>query len=63
MEGNGPRTVLDLDQVTLVDVEFALHAHGSLKHWREVQSLDVRVSLTGGLYRLKGTRKGCPTSP
>jgi glyoxylase-like metal-dependent hydrolase (beta-lactamase superfamily II) len=34
----------------LLDV--ALQAHG--ERWREVQSLDVRVSLTGGLYRLKG---------
>jgi hypothetical protein len=32
----------------------ALQAHGGLERWREVQSLDVRVSLTGGLYRLKG---------
>jgi len=37
-----------------------LHAHGGLECWREVQSLDVRVSLTGGLYRLKGYPEGVP---
>jgi flavin reductase (DIM6/NTAB) family NADH-FMN oxidoreductase RutF len=29
----------------------ALQAHGGLERWGELQSLDVRVSLTGGLYR------------
>ena len=31
-----------------------------LERWREVQSLDVRVSLTGALYRLKGYPEGVP---
>jgi hypothetical protein len=44
-------------------LELALRAHGGLGRWREVQSLDVRVSLTGALYRLRATRKVCPTSP
>ena len=35
-------------------LDFALHAHGGLERWRKVESLDVRVSLTGGLYRIKG---------
>jgi hypothetical protein len=42
----------------LLDV--ALHAHGGFEHWRKVESLDVRVSLTGGLYRLKGYPEGVP---
>ncbi len=40
----------------LLDV--ALHAHGGFERWREVQSLDVRLSLTGGLYRVKGYPEG-----
>jgi hypothetical protein len=44
-------------------LDLALRAHGGLERWREVQSLDVRVSLTGALYRLRATRKVCPTSP
>ena len=43
-------------------LNFVLKAHGGLERWREVQSLEARVSLTGGLYQLKGYRKGCPTS-
>jgi hypothetical protein len=42
----------------LLDV--ALHAHDGLERWRDVQSLDVRVSLPGGLYRLKGFPEGVP---
>jgi hypothetical protein len=41
-------------------LDFALHAHGGLERWREVQRLDMRVSLTGGLYRLKGYPEGVP---
>jgi hypothetical protein len=41
-------------------LELALRAHGGLERWREVQSLDVRVSLTGALYRLKGYPEGVP---
>jgi hypothetical protein len=41
-------------------LDFALHAHGGLERWRAVHSLDVRVSLTGGLYRLKGLPEGVP---
>ncbi len=41
-------------------LDLALQAHGGLERWREVQSLDVRVSLTGGLYRLKGYPEGVP---
>jgi len=44
-------------------LDLALKAHGGLDRWREVKRLDVRVSLTGALYHLKATRKGCRTSP
>jgi hypothetical protein len=42
----------------LLDV--SLHTHGGLERWRQVESLDVRVSLTGGLYWLKGYPEGVP---
>ncbi len=35
-------------------LDFVLQVHDGLERWRKVQSLDVRVSLTGSLYRLKG---------
>jgi len=31
-------------------LDFVLHAHGGLERWHEVQNLDVRLSLKGGLY-------------
>ena len=43
-------------------LDIALNAHGGLDRWRQVQSLDVRVSLTGGLYRLKGYPDGVPNA-
>jgi hypothetical protein len=42
----------------LLDV--AVHAHGGLERWHKAESLDVRVSLTDGLYRLKGYPEGVP---
>ena len=41
-------------------LDFALQAHGGLERSRDVQSLDVRASLTGGLYHLKGYPEGVP---
>ena len=41
-------------------LDLALQAHGGLERWREVQRLDMRVSLTGALYRLKGYPEGVP---
>ena len=43
-------------------LELALNGHGGLERWRQVQSLDVRISLTGGLYRLKGYPDGVPNA-
>src|ERR1700730_10323113 len=39
-------------------LDLALKAHGGIDRWREVKSLDVRVSLTGALYDLKGYPEG-----
>jgi hypothetical protein len=41
-------------------LDLALQAAGGLERWRQVQSLDARVSLTGGLYQLKGYPVGVP---
>ena len=41
-------------------LDYALHAHGGLECWRKVESLDVRVSLRGGLYHLKGFPEAVP---
>jgi len=41
-------------------LDLTLQAHGGLERWRQIQSLDVRVSLTGGLYLLKGFPEGVP---
>src|SRR6267378_1531175 len=41
-------------------LDLALKAHGGLDRWREVKSLDARVSLTGALYHLKGYPEGVP---
>jgi hypothetical protein len=36
-------------------LDLGMQAHGGLERWRQVQSLDVRVSTTGGLFRLSLT--------
>ena len=41
-------------------LDLALQAHGGLERWSGVQSLDVHVSLTGGLYLIKGYPEGVP---
>jgi hypothetical protein len=41
-------------------LDLAMQAHGGLDRWRQVQSVDVRVSTTGGLFRLKGYPEGMP---
>jgi hypothetical protein len=41
-------------------LDLVLDAHGGLERWRAVRRLDVRVSLTGGLYALKGYPDGVP---
>jgi hypothetical protein len=41
-------------------LDLAMRAHGGRERWRPVQSLDVRVSTTGGLFRLKGYSEGMP---
>ena len=41
-------------------LDLAMKAHGGLERWRQVQSLDVRVSTTGGLFRLKDYPDGMP---
>src|SRR5712671_463346 len=50
-----------LSAVAMSDLlDLALKAHGGLDRWREVKSLDVRASLTGALYHLKGYPEGVP---
>lgn len=39
-------------------LELAMNAHGGLDRWRAVATLDVRVSLTGPFYALKGVPPG-----
>ena len=41
-------------------LEAILKAHGGLENWRKVERLEARVSLTGGLYQLKGFPEGVP---
>jgi len=41
-------------------LQLALDAHGGSERWRKVESVDVKISLTGGLYQLKGFPEGVP---
>src|SRR5258708_7989749 len=36
----------------------ALDAHGGLSRWREIEAFQLKVSLGGGLWRLKGLPDG-----
>src|SRR5882672_9409657 len=41
-------------------LELAMSAHGGLDRWREIKTLDLRMSLTGSLFRIKGYPEGVP---
>jgi hypothetical protein len=41
-------------------LELAMNAHGGLDRWREIKTLDLRMTLTGGLFRIKGYPEGVP---
>ena len=36
----------------------AVDVHGGLERWREVRQLDLRLSVSGGLYQIKGHPEG-----
>src|SRR5258705_8364874 len=36
----------------------ALEAHGGLSRWREIEAFQLRMSIDGGLWRLKGLPDG-----
>jgi hypothetical protein len=39
-------------------LDLAVDAHGGLERWREVRQLDVRLSVSPGLYQIKGHPEG-----
>jgi len=41
-------------------LELVLHAHGGLERWLQMQAIDVRLSILGSLYELKGFPEGLP---
>ena len=41
-------------------LDLVLSAHGCLERWREVQIIDLKLSTTGGLFRIKGFPEGLP---
>jgi len=41
-------------------LQLALQAHGGLDRWRQLQALDLRLSMSGALYKLKGFPEGLP---
>ena len=43
-------------------LELALQAHGGLDRWRLVQALDLRLTIGGALYRMKGFPEGLPSA-
>ncbi len=43
-------------------LELALQAHGGLDRWRQVKAVDLRLSIGGALYRMKGFAEGLPNA-
>jgi hypothetical protein len=41
----------------------ALDAHGGLSRWQEIEAFQLKVSIGGGLWRLKGLPDGLRDSP
>jgi hypothetical protein len=39
-------------------LDLALHAQGGLERWRQARQLDVRLSVSGGLFQIKGHPEG-----
>ena len=41
-------------------LSLAIEAHGGLERWSQVRNLQAKVTLTGGLWRIKGRPNGLP---
>jgi hypothetical protein len=41
-------------------LNLAIRAHGGLERWRQVRSLQAKVTLNGTLWRIKGRPNGLP---
>jgi hypothetical protein len=41
-------------------VDLAIEAHGGLKLWPEIKEVELRLSLTGVLFQIKGYPAGLP---
>src|SRR5260370_29201651 len=39
-------------------LDLGLRAHGGLSRWREIEAFQLKVSIGGGLWRLKGLPDG-----
>lgn len=43
-------------------LDLAVQAHGGFEHWRRTHALDLRLSISGALYELKGFPEGLTAS-
>jgi hypothetical protein len=41
-------------------VDLAIEAHGGLKLWREIKEIELKLSMTGIMFRIKGYPEGLP---
>ena len=39
-------------------LKLAIEAHGGLERWREVHGIDLKLTVGGGLWQLKGLPQG-----
>ncbi len=39
-------------------LKLAIEAHGGLERWREVHGIDLKLTIGGGLWQLKGLPQG-----
>jgi hypothetical protein len=52
---------LQTEEFIMIDLlDLALDAHGGLERWRQIQKLSARLSVTGGLWKIKGQPAGLP---
>jgi len=41
-------------------LDLVLNAHGGLERWHKVQTIELKLSITGGLFKIKGFPEGLP---
>ena len=48
-----------MEEILSNPLDVAIEAHGGLKLWREIKEVELKLSLTGGLFRCASSASDC----